>query len=180
MSITVEIINRCGEGRLFSLPLLIPSVETTDVETKRDIYVSREVDDAVRGPWEETTEGLRLAELRGHLDIFTGGGLISIADNPYDKDKTAFLARLDPARDGAWQIRDCDDPAIRVFGHFAFIDTFIALTWRWRDELDGRDSRSWRDEINRCKTEWRKLFPTYQPLKGGTLDEYVSEKFYAV
>lgn len=176
MSISAEITRRCEEDRLFPLPPLIPSLET-----KRAIFVSPEVNEAAYGPWEETTDGLRLSELRGHLDRFIIGGRISIAEDPYDKHKTAYLARLDPIRDEAWQIRILDPkPAIRVFGHFAQVDTFVALTWRWRRELEGPKSKAWRNEINRCKTEWRKLFPAYQPLKSEDIDEYVSENFYVV
>lgn len=122
-----------------------------------------------------------MGELYGTLNQFIIGGKISIATEPYDKDDSAYLAPLDPLRDKQWQIRSlAPRPAIRVFGHFAMTDVFIALTWRYRNELGGRGDPAWRNEINRCKTAWRQLFHPYQPFRGNEPHDYVSENIYVV
>lgn len=177
MSIRREIGNRCGEGRLFHLPPFLPGAPVV-----RMMFVSAEIHAVVVGAHSlDTEEGRRFGQLRGDLDRFTEGALISVADHPYRKDKKAYIARLDPPRDEAWDIRSVDPkPAIRVFGHFAMVDTFIALTWAWRRDLGGPGSKEWRDEIERCKAAWRQLFHPYPPYSGGSLHDYVSSNAFPV
>lgn len=176
MSIRDEIQSRVAEGRMFHLPHSIPSVER-----KRTLFVSQEVSQVVMPPWETSVEGLRFSLLRAHLDVFTGGGLISVASNPFTKPKATYMARIDPPEDEVWDIRSIDpSPAIRVLGCFAETDLFIALTWAYRKDLGGPGSKEWRDFRERCKAMWRALFPAYQPLKGAAISDYVSESAHAV
>ncbi len=177
MSIRDEIRHRHGEGRLFHLLPLMPGVRAV-----RHMFVSPEIYNVVvKAPSNDTDEGKRFGRLRGDLDRFTEGAIISIANSPYKKNKKAYLARLDPPTDEVWYIRSVDPkPAIRVFGQFAMTDVFVALTWAWRIDLKGPESKEWRNEIQRCKAEWRKLFPSYNPHKGANLNDYVSDNFFAV
>ena len=171
MSIRDEINHRCGEGRLFSLEPALPGIKLA-----RTIFVSEDVNNALR-----RNDDIRFGMLRGQLDTLIGGGLISVAEDPYDKDKTAYIARLDPISDEAWQIRSIDPkPAIRVFGHFAETNVFVALTWRYRKELGGFGSKEWKDEINRCKAKWRILFHPYKPHRGTDVSDYISSKYHLV
>jgi hypothetical protein len=102
-----------------------------------------------------------------------------LIDDPYKKDKTAYLARLSPRADEVWEIRSRDPtPAIRVFGRFAICDTFIAFNWGYRKDLGGLGSKEFRFEINRAKSEWKKIFPTYQPVSGADIHDYVSEECF--
>lgn len=119
--------------------------------------------------------------LRGQFDHFIGGGLISVAENPYSKWDKAFIARVDPVKDEIWDIRVIDPkPAIRVLGAFAETDVFIALEWEYRTKLGGPESREWRSFVGRAKAKWRSLFGTYKPHTGANVSDYVSENFYAV
>ncbi len=147
MSIRDEIKRRRSEERLLWLPPLIPSESA-----KRLIFVSKEVSKIVMGPWGNTSEDLRFGRLRGDLDHFIMGGLITVAEDPFKKPRSTYMARLAPVRDELWDIRSRDPrPSIRVFGAFASTDTFIALTWQFRENLEGRDSRDWSVEIRKCK-----------------------------
>jgi hypothetical protein len=176
MSIRDEIQNRVAEGRMLHLPHSIPSAER-----KRDMFVSEEVGQVVMPPWETNVDGLRFSMLRAHLDVFTSGGLISIASDPYSKPKATYMARIDPPADEVWDIRSIDPrPAIRVLGCFAETDLFVALTWEYRMNLGGPDSKEWRDFREKCKAKWRGLFPAYQPFTGETANEYVSENAHVV
>lgn len=141
----------------------------------RSIFVSEEVSRIVFPPWTEDAEGLRFSRLRAQLDVFTAGTLISVAHDPFKKPKATYMARVDPPADEVWDIRSIDPkPAIRVLGCFAETNVFIALVWEYRKPLGGPDSRQWRDFRERCKTEWRKLFPAYPPLSGQTSNDYAS------
>ena len=54
-------------------------------------------------------------------------------------------------------------------------DVFVATHVCDRVRLGYPKSRAWRDEFERCKTEWRKLFPTYEPVHGDAIDAYISD-----
>lgn len=83
------------------------------------------------------------------------------------------MARVHPVTDEIWDIRSVDPkPGIRTLGSFAEKDTFIALTWEYRENLES--SRDWENEIARAKEAWKKLFGSVPPFKGANLDEYLS------
>ena len=148
---------------------------------RRAIFVSEEVAAIVLGPWEDSRTALRFARLRAQLDAFTENGLISVALDPYDKAKSAFLALVDPVSDGVWDIRSVDpSPSIRVLGCFAETDVFISLVWSYRKCLGGPGSKEWRDFRERGKAAWRNLFPTYRALTTGNVNEYISQNIYLV
>ena len=170
MSIRDEISSRCNEGRLYCL---VPALIGTPVV--RTMFVSPEVNDVVFGPWNDKEIESRAGRLRADLDMFTSGMVISVGENPFKKKKTAYMSPLDPTINEVWQIRSRDPkPGIRVFGQFSERDVFVSLTWGCRANLGGPGSREWRDTRERCKAEWRKLFPAYNPHTGNDPDEYIS------
>jgi len=59
-------------------------------------------------------------------------------------------------------------PGIRALGCFSETDTFIALTWNYRENID------WEDEVNKCRSAWIDLFGTVPPHKGSTIYDYIS------
>jgi hypothetical protein len=177
MSIAEELRYWVREGRLFPLEPALPSGRIL-----RNLYVSPEINDLVHGPWTSRDEEYKWGKVRADFDRFIERKLISLAlDNPYKKNKTTYLARLDPLGDEVWEIRSRDPaPGVRVFGRFAECDKFVAFNWGYRKDLGGPGSREFRFEINRAKSEWRKLFPTYEPVSGGSLHDYVSEECFLV
>ena len=155
MSIHAEIIARGTEGRLFRL---LPAVQARPVV--RTMLLSAELNGVIFGQWPNVNERIRMAQLRRDLDRFVEGGIITVAAKPY-KAGAAYLSRLDRAADEVWEIRSRHPkPGIRVFGRFAELDTFVALTWSLRGRLGGPTSLEWKDAIRECKAIWRQLFPT--------------------
>ena len=176
MSIRDEIRRRTEEEppRLFFLPPLIGSAAVV-----RELFVSEEINRVAHPPWSPTALGTRFAQMRAYLDAWSEGRLISIADHPYRKPKPTFMARIDPAPDEVFDIRCIDpNPGIRIMGCFADRDLFIALTRANREDLV--TLHDWRNEREACKAAWRRLFPTYQPYTGATLNDYISNNFYVV
>lgn len=174
MSIRDEIKARVSETRprLFFLPALITSAALV-----REMFVSEEVNLVAHPPWPADEMGLRFARMRGYLDAFTEGRRLTVADHPYRKHKKANMARVDPVDDEVFDFRCIDPkPGIRVFGCFAAFDLFIALTWNCRENLPDDDplNKAWRDEIERCKAAWRRLFHPYPPHRGDNLNAYLS------
>lgn len=90
MSIRDEIAARVGEGRLYRLS---PALRGEVVE--RPMLVSQELHDALNAPLDDPGV-YRLHELRQNLDHFVQGGMISIANDPFKKSKSAYLARTHP------------------------------------------------------------------------------------
>lgn len=173
MSISDEISHRVNEGRLFPLtPMMPPEIGALP----RKMYVSKEIYDLLTGPWENEKWESRCGSLNADLDRFINGELITVAERPFVKGKTAYIKQLYRRYDEVWEIRSRDPaPGIRVFGRFAETDVFIATTWWLREELGGPKSRPWRDAMVGCKTEWTKLFPAHDPIKNGENDEYPSK-----
>lgn len=169
MSIYVEIGSRVNEQRLFFLSPAIPGSLVI-----RKMYISSEIKNMIFGPWDSLEWGERCGRLRQDFDHFIEGHKIDVAESPF-KGKTSYLKRLEPQREEAWEIRSRDpEPSLRIFGRFADKNVFVALSWHKRADLLGPHSREWRDAIEQCKTEWRNLFPAYQPMTGAKLHDYVT------
>lgn len=172
MSITDDIRVRIAthDGtHLFHLPPLLPGALTM-----RTMIVSEEVWNIVMRDTSQNWEALRHSKLRGSLDAFTEGQLISVAEDPLNKPGDTTLARVDPVDDEIWDIRTFEPrPGIRCLGAFCGKDFFIALTWNYRENFD------WPDEIQLCKSEWQRLFSPIPRFKGASLDEYLSN-YYTV
>ena len=128
-------------------------------ESIRAIFASWEVFSDFRGPFEHHHTAYRLSLFRGELDGFTRESWVSISDDPYNKKPWAFFAPVGPIELGMWDIRSTGDkPQIRCFGGCAEKDTFIALTWMWRDDIE-----TFSAEALECRRCWDKLFPNHPP-----------------
>lgn len=172
MSIKCEINARVRDGSLLLVEHSFPAAKT-----ERHVFVGQEVIDGFNSDnWVDPSEALRFGELRQQFDWFTQGGIITVGWDPYDKKKTAQLARTDPVQDEVWDFR-CTDPkpSIRVFGRFALPDVFIALEWRYRKEMGGPGCREWNNMILNTIGKWDALFPEIPPHQGATLDEYITK-----
>jgi hypothetical protein len=145
-------------------------------ELVRALFVSQEVLDSVQPPFPENFDGYRLGKFRGTLDVFTRGSWISIASDAYVKKPWAYFAPVDPFDLGIWDIRSMSPlPQIRCFGGWAEKDTFVALTWRWRDHIE-----DFADEAKQCRREWDRLFAPTPPYKGKSIDDYLKERYRVV
>ncbi|MBF6567436.1 MAG: hypothetical protein IVW54_01010 [Candidatus Binataceae bacterium] len=160
----------CDQG---SLTLLVPPIPGSPLIRK--MYLSAELHRQVLEPHADMDEATRWDSLRSDLDDYVEGRMISVARDSFKGGKTAYLKRLHPPGDEVWEIRSRHPkPGIRIFGRFAEKDVFVALQWSNRSNLKGPGSREWRDAIERCKTEWRRMFYAYKPFTGNYPDEYFS------
>jgi len=170
-------MSRCPEIEALASPELhcLESL-TTGNDTVRIMYVAKEIWDVVNPPYADNSDGVMHAEFRQTLDAFLEGAEFSVAENPYVKPADAMIARVNPLKAELWDIRSIiPHPGIRALGGFWRQDTFVALTWDYRENLDER----WDAEIERCQRCWREMFDSKGPLKGETLDEYLTN-FYPV
>lgn len=62
-----------------------------------------------------------------------------------------------------------------MFGMFAAKDLFVAMTAAFKEDL--LNETDYPAEIERCKREWRRLFPSYNPSLGDSADAYLSNSF---
>lgn len=126
----------------------------------------------------ESTDDRRLARLYADIDQFTSGNLITIGNDPMNKDSKAFMARTRPVQEAIFTIRSVDpSPAIRLFGAFCVADVFLGLTWRFRRDLG---DRLFDFAVLDAARVWDDLLPDCRRLNGDKLEEIVSDKFYAV
>ena len=93
------------------------------------------------------------------------------------------MGLLAPRKDGFWDIRSRDPkPSLRVIGHFAETDVFVALVWRPRSVVfEGRvhlgevQGPNWDAAKSQCREQWNALFPNHTPLTGENIGDYISE-----
>ena len=172
MSIQAEIKSHI-EKKLFLL-----ASEFGGEETPRTIYYSIEVQQVVDGANSVGKNKNRFASAKAVMDAFIDLGEITFGMNPHNKAFDARMARTDPIASGIVDFRVLDPkPGIRVFGCFSELDTFVALTWRFREEMiDGEFDA----EVARCSQEWLRLFPNFRPLVGVNIHDYISQNQFAV
>jgi len=181
MSIHDEIRFRIGEGRLHQM---MPTLESDPVVRK--LFISNEIRDLIDGPWLDLAWERRCGKLRENLEAFIRGDVISLCLEGFIA-RTAYMGRLDRPADEVWDIRSRDPrPSLRIFGRFADKDIFIAFFWSprgvtipysQRPPLGDKHSRRWKSAKRETKAEWRKLFPTYEPIHGDSHDAYASDSF---
>lgn len=181
MSIREVIKARIEEGRLFHLRPVM-----ADDPVRRHMFITEEVRLLLDGPWTNSRMQARCGFLRGNLESFIKGEVIS-ASLSLDKKADAFMGRLQPAEDETWDIRSRKPkPGLRVLGRFSEQDHFIAIMccprsvsvdWFSRDFLGDGDSKEWRDAIQQCKAVWRQLFEPYDPYSGDKINDYISTDF---
>jgi hypothetical protein len=115
----------------------------------------------------------RLREFRGFLDSFLEHGHLSVAQNPDDKPEYAMLARVHPVQKDFWDFRvTAPRPGIRALGAFADYNTFVVLTWDYRENIPPGHFDS---EVQDCMDLWNDLFGNIPPYAKASLDEYLSE-----
>lgn len=177
MSITVQVQSLVNAKRLHYVEPLDASLEV-----KRVMVVSDEVQKLLDGPWSTGSLARRANRLRADLEMFVRGQVLGISMTPY-KHKSAYMGLLDPPERGFWDIRSRDpQPGLRVLGHFAEVDLFVAMIWHPRSvDVDGRTplgtSRGLNWEIAKlqCEDAWKDLFPNHLPKTGEKIGDFISE-----
>jgi hypothetical protein len=178
MSIRHEINARIEEGRLFCLKPL------NDKDHKRrTVLMSVEINTMVSGPWPDGPIGTRCARLRADLENIITAENLTVCWEPFEG-RNEQIGRQKPIKDEVWDLRSRKPkPGLRAFFRFAEKDVLIFLTcsprsvpvsWLNRLPLLGRESREWRNAIVECRNEWKKLFPTYEPIGGSDINVYLT------
>ena len=172
MSIRDEVNALCADGRLHRLASGVPGAQEL-----RAICVSTEINTQLVGPWEDTASAAAWGGVRADLAAFIDGDVMVLPREGRHANRANML-RLRPAADEIWETRHRDPrPGIRLFGRFAERNLLIALSWGERRALGAANSRAWRDARVQCATNWRNLFPAYQPLTGAYPDAYLSHTY---
>ncbi len=130
-------------------------------------------------PFAENWDGHRLSQFREALDHFTLNGELSVAEDPRKKPNWAYMAQVEPISSRFWDIRSIDPrPGVRAFGGFCERDTFVALTWDYRENLETEED--WKEAVQQCGKVWNDLLSPHPPFQGARLNDYLSENFRAV
>ena len=177
MSIADQIQALVRGGRLHHIEPVDPSLEV-----KRVMVVSNDIQTLLDGPWSSDWLERRAGSLRADLEMFVRGQVLSVSVTPY-KHVRAYMGLLDPPEKGFWEIRSRDpNPSLRVFGHFADVNLFVALVWHPRSvEVDGRAplggarELSWEFAKLECEEAWQDLFPNHRPRIREKVSDLISE-----
>ncbi len=150
----------------------------------RTVLMSYEINSMVNGPWPDGPMGNRCARLRAELENFVSGEPITVCWNPFEARDTHQMGRLDKVADEIWDYRSVDPkPGLRIFCRFAERDVLVALTcsprsvpvsWLPRLPLLKGVSNEWKIAKRECRAEWAKLFPTYAPISGEHVNDYIT------
>jgi len=139
----------------------------------RLIYAAPQLQMELKEAWSEAGVQDRIGRLMADFDHFSTGGLITVSTG---SERHAYMKQLDKLSEEVWEIRSRDPkPSLRIFGRFTEADVFIGTHMCTRPYLGYPGSKEWRDEFERCKSEWRKLFQGYEPLSGEKINDYISE-----
>lgn len=148
----------------------------------RTVLVSEEINALISGPWDEQEAGVRCGKLLAKLQRIVRGETLVVCMEPFAA-RNAAMGRLDPIDDSIFDIRDRDEPGLRVFCRFAERDVLVAsvcaprskrVSWLPRPPLGERYSREWRWGKTECKSHWTQHFPIHDPIKGDNLNDYLS------
>jgi hypothetical protein len=176
MSIRAEWQRLVEEGHIHRLSQMLGD------HNKRTILLSQELFDIFSMEVEEGEQANRRSRLLARLQRIVAGGTVVVCMEPFGARK-AEMGRLDPVEDAVWDIRCQDQPGLRVFSQFLEKDVLFAVTCRPRSvgvpwlswlPLGPRDSKEWERGIAATKREWARLFPTFQPLGGDDVRDYLS------
>jgi len=127
----------------------LPKLYVND-QRVRCILLTPSVAGAVIGEGGGLPSDERLAQFRGNLDGFAMGEHITIASDPFEKWPQADLAPVHPIDCHLWNFRVLEpERGIRCSGFFAARDTFIAVSWEYREDIE---TEYWRELIASCKT----------------------------
>lgn len=160
MSILDLIAARVSDGMLF--PLFPRAVGTS---AKRAMLIAEGLWNFISEPGPDQEWEIRKGFLQADLETFATGDPIG----------PKYLFLLSPAREGVWEIRSArPDPSIRVLGLFIGKDIFVATNFALRSELEGWETRAWRDSKLMARTVWTNLFHTYRPRITSDINHVVS------
>lgn len=182
MSIINRVRQLVSEDRLSLVVPLDPGSEV-----KRIMAVSEDIRGILDGPWPDLSMERRAYRLRADLEAFVSGHVLAVSRTPYEH-RSAYMGLLDPPAAGFWDIRSRDPkPGLRVMGHFACVDLFVALVWRprsvpfgGRSPLGDVQDLNWEMAKLQCEEAWKQLFPQHVPRTGGNIDDLISESKFLV
>lgn len=175
MSIRECLRDRVAEQRMFEIKPLLPSSKGTP----RSVWAEADVYNQLSPSTATEEYRLEAGRLRRKLEGVARGSRIVIGNR---RDKACDIKRLEPFSGEVWELRERDDPSIRIFFRFIERDCIASTNLRFVKDLFGLEWLRkgiefwpvWRIEIRRCKAIWRALFMTYPPHSGETLNDYIS------
>lgn len=175
MSIRQCLRDRVEEKRMFEVVPLLP----TSKSRPRSVWAEALVFEQLSPRTARQEFALEAGRLRRKLENIVTGKRIVVGDR---RDKLCDVKQLEPSRIEVWEIRERDDPSIRIFFRFVERDCLAATNIRFVRDLFGVRWLTkgleiwpvWRTEIRRCKAIWRSLFLTHPPHSGACLNDYIS------
>jgi hypothetical protein len=146
------------------------------LKVERHLVMSSEVRAAIVEEFPDEEE--RHAALLDFFQTFAGHKWLTVSENPAEHPPDTMVARNSPVAMELWDFRVYADEtrvhpqkrAIRVCGGFACKNTFVALTWDYREVIGEEFDQFVLD----TRAAWDQLFYPLSPHKGNSLDDYLT------
>jgi hypothetical protein len=158
-----EVNSLCDRGRL----VLVDPLDWRSARA-RAIYASPGVYGFLTHKSADPGTNKDRLKLQALFDRFISGAFISVSLEP--PVMRTDIKRLSRPSDEVWEFKVelKRHLQLRIFGRFALLNTFVALT----GPAD-RTGVNYSTEIVRCQEEWRNLFDDKPPLYGSNEDDYI-------
>jgi hypothetical protein len=176
MSIREEWKKLVEEGELFRLAPLDGD------RPARTVLLSREMEDLLNADMEEGEQADRRSRLLATLQNIVVGRRLVVCLEPHSARRATIIGRLAPIEESVFDVRCQEKPGVRVFCRFVEKDVLFAVTCRprsvrmdWLGWLPLIQSQRWDEAIQATIREWTRFFPTYEPVKGDNLGDYLSK-----
>jgi hypothetical protein len=167
-TLATKVAELCASGQLFEWSPAIRDV----LSYSRTLWLTSDVLDVVNSTTAETWTAIRHMQFGASLDAFINWEEISVAENPFNKEPDAFLARVAPVERELWDIRTIEPPqGMRCIGGFVDRDEFVGLVWDYRENVK---SGQFDALVERGYREWQRLFGPLTPHRGDSLDAYLT------
>ena len=149
---------------------------------KRHLVMSADVRDAIRDEFSDETD--RHAAMLDFFLRFAEHDVFLVSEDPAEHPPNTEIARNSPVSWEFWDFRVYADThatrqtgnkGIRVCGAFACKDTFVALTWDYRENIGDQFAQFVAD----TRHAWDQLFFPLTPHQGSNVHEYLSNAHVA-
>ncbi|WP_380873616.1 hypothetical protein ACFB49_42680 [Sphingomonas sp. DBB INV C78] len=135
----------------------LPPFDPDETE-KRVLFVTKKIDGFIKGHSSRRGSKDYYARIRAQLGEFVKGETI--------RDDEEVLKKMAPYANHVWEMRVTFQPHARIFGAFAGVDTFLAITALFRDDCE---KGGFRKATTAVCDQWFDWFGTLPRLPGHPL-----------
>lgn len=178
MSIKAHLSALEDDGRVTSFRAPTPH------SSKRALYLTATLAEELKNPTSNVNYHKAASDCERMMERWVAGEPMKVKLG--GAGRGAMLARLDPPPSDVWELRITDpSPQFRIFCQFVAPDILLATYVENRAVLGERNrgrkrSQAWSNAMYSCANEVAELIAPHGSFTAGTIEEYVTENYYAL